>query len=416
MESIFTLCYLKNGPLTMENYVDPLEKILRAEIPATVTTKDVEQYLKEQQESTEQEKTETKVTASDSSKEDTTQENEEDDDEEEEEDEQDAIGTTPLHALCASVSPDISGEELETVNAMIDTLFQWGAGWMILDENNETPGCIALRRQLPSSIYKRFVQAGTRAEVFLRKLSLLEKSNEPQREQDPAVDQGTYLATDLEYTDHALVTKEQNDGVMMDWETPIMKRSAELITKDTDGEGPVVLNVGFGMGIIDGIIQSLNPKKHYICEAHPDVLNKMKADGWYDKPNVVVLEGRWQDTLAELLEQEGGPVEFDGMYYDTFSEHYSDLAEFFNFVTSMLKSDGVFSFFNGLGADRQIVYDVYCEVLEVDLMDYGLEVKFEDWRIADNVVGDDKEAIWKGIRKQYWAIEVYKLPIIKFMS
>ena len=88
--------------------------------------------------------------------------------------------------------------------------------------------------------------------MFLRKLSLLEKSNEPQREQDPAVDQGTYLATDLEYTDHALVTKEQNDGVMMDWETPIMKRSAELITKDTDGEGPIVLNVGFGMGIIDG--------------------------------------------------------------------------------------------------------------------------------------------------------------------
>ena len=76
MESIFTLCYLKNGPLTKENYVDPLEKILRAEIPATVTTKDVEQYLKEQQESTEQEKTETKVTASDSSKEDTNQENE----------------------------------------------------------------------------------------------------------------------------------------------------------------------------------------------------------------------------------------------------------------------------------------------------------------------------------------------------
>lgn len=232
---------------------------------------------------------------------------------------------------------------------------------------------------------------------------------------DPALHQKSYLASELAYTDHALVTKSQNDGVMMDWETPIMKRSAEIITIDSDSDetGPVVLNVGFGMGIIDTYIQSLKPKAHYICEAHPDVLAKMKADGWYDRPGVVVLEGRWQDSLAKLLNK--GNVFFDGMYYDTFSEHYSDLVDFFDSVVGLLKGNGVFSFFNGLGADRQICYDVYCEVLEVDLLDYGLEVSFETWPVPSEVV-NDKSQVWKGIRKQYWAVKDYKLPLIKFIG
>lgn len=303
-----------------------------------------------------------------------------------------------------------------------------------MDENDETPGCIALRRNLPDIIYKKFVQAGTRAEVFLRRMTSLqapaaaaaapeEETEEQAAKEDPAVDQAAYLASDLTYTDHALVTTDQNDGVMMDWETPIMKRSAEVLTTDSaeDESGPVVLNVGFGMGIIDGFIQDLKPKAHYICEAHPDVLAKMKADGWYEKPGVHVLEGRWQDSLAKLLSE--GKVYFDGMYYDTFSEHYSDLVDFFDSVVGLLKPSGTFSFFNGLGADRQICYDVYCEVLEVDLADYGLEVEFATLPIAREVAdkttaegGDSSSKVWQGIRKQYWAIKEYKFPTIKFMG
>lgn len=299
-----------------------------------------------------------------------------------------------------------------------------------MDENDETPGCIALRRNLPDIIYKKFVQAGTRAEVFLRRMTSLQvpaapeaAEDQPTPEEDPAVDQAAYLASDLTYTDHALVTTDQNDGVMMDWETPIMKRSAEVLTTDSagDGSGPVVLNVGFGMGIIDSFIQDLNPKAHYICEAHPDVLTKMKADGWYAKPGVHVLEGRWQDSLAKLLSQ--GDVYFDGMYYDTFSEHYSDLVDFFDSVVGLLKPSGTFSFFNGLGADRQICYDVYCEVLEVDLADYGLEVEFETVpvapEVAEKAAAEGEESlskVWQGIRKQYWAIKEYRFPNIKFME
>ena len=46
----------------------------------------------------------------------------------------------------------------------------------------------------------------------------------------------------------------------------------------------------------------------------------MKSQGWYSKPNVKILEGKWQDYVnsPELLGARG----FDVMYTDTFSEEY----------------------------------------------------------------------------------------------
>ena len=62
------------------------------------------------------------------------------------------------------------------------------------------------------------------------------------------------------------------------------------------------------------------PKQHYIIEAHPDVLQHMRKLGWYSKPGVKVLEGRWQDFIeSEELLSVGG---FDVVYTDTFSEDY----------------------------------------------------------------------------------------------
>lgn len=39
--------------------------------------------------------------------------------------------------------------------------------------------------------------------------------------------------------------------------------------------GGDVLNVGFGLGLVDMAIQSKNPRSHTIIEAHPDVLRKV---------------------------------------------------------------------------------------------------------------------------------------------
>ena len=73
---------------------------------------------------------------------------------------------------------------------------------------------------------------------------------------------------------------------------------------------------------IDSFFQELPtpPASHVIIEPHPDVLEYMKSQGWYSKPNVKILEGKWQDYVdsPELL----GVGKFDVIYTDTFSEEY----------------------------------------------------------------------------------------------
>jgi len=60
---------------------------------------------------------------------------------------------------------------------------------------------------------------------------------------------------------------------------------------------------------------------------------------------------------------------FDAIYFDTFAEEYKALKEFFTeHVIGLLASregsgeGGRFGFFNGMGADRQVCYDVYNKV------------------------------------------------------
>lgn len=50
----------------------------------------------------------------------------------------------------------------------------------------------------------------------------------------------------------------------------------------------------------------------------------MRELGWYDKRNVRILEGKWQDFVeSEELLSVGG---FDVVYTDTFSEDYKGQA------------------------------------------------------------------------------------------
>ena len=95
----------------------------------------------------------------------------------------------------------------------------------------------------------------------------------------------------------------------------------------------------------------------------------MRSKGWYKRPGVTVLEGRWQDHIeSEEILGAGG---FDVVYTDTFSEDYqgklrSDIANnsvdehpldclelknLFEHLPDLLDGpEATFSFFNGLGA------------------------------------------------------------------
>lgn len=421
MSDLHELCYFKKLPITKEDYLLPLKGYLKAGIPATYTVEEAYNY----EHDIEEEPTST---------------------------------TTPMHLICENIPVDLCVEEQNVVLNMMEELWLHGAGWCLVNDKNETPGCILLRRGLHGSKYwESCVDSGVRAEVLLRKLNdpnveflevsgddeeieeeipelvenekddnddndddeIVEKTEQLVEEiyNDPAATTETYLNTQLEYKDGALVTKEGSDGVMMQWEEELMKAGCDSMFSLIDDPKDVnIVNIGFGMGIIDTMIQAKNPTRHYICEAHPDVLKKLKQDGWYEKPNVVILEGKWQDTLPDLLTK---GIFFDGIYYDTFSEHYEDMVEdLFDLVVGLLKPTGTFSFFNGLGADRLVCYEVYKKVVDLDLSNYGLSVTFKETKAPITTLeesDDTDNSVWKNIKRAYWRCPVYYHPEARFM-
>ncbi|GAB7344348.1 hypothetical protein MBLNU457_2210t1 [Dothideomycetes sp. NU457] len=380
--------------------------------------------------------------------------------------------STPLHAAVAACEED--AETLEEKREMdvdqaatletaalheggavqtIKLLFENGAIWNDLDKNNETPGDIAFRLGL-KNVYNTIVEAGVRAELLLNRLDdfemlvdeeedeeidvqdgeaeegyeIVEKGNDslensavkvtgeesvpelvPTQADEPVdedVTSARYLASDLSFGGDRILDGD-NNAIMMEWERTLMFESAKLLAPQA---GLRILNVGHGMGIVDSIFQEKKPATHHIIEAHSAVLERMRKDGWYEKPGVKIHEGRWQDIVPGLAQQ--GEV-FDGIYFDTFAEDYKALKEFFTeHVITILDQGGRFGFFNGLGADRQVCYDVYSKVVEMDLFDAGLDTEWQEISIPDL----DKQGEWEGVRRKYWALDTYRLPTCKFLG
>lgn len=359
-------------------------------------------------------------------------------------------GYTPLHSAISACEPDTDEQangdtkpsiDPETLQAGVNTvkfLLQEGAIWNDLDNNNETPGCLA-RRIGAMELYELIVDAGVRAEMLLNRLDAYEPLSDSDGEEEgegeekaenqneeaeaetekapelveatseetlanPQVSQSGYLDSSLNITQDRILDNDQN-GVMMGWEREIMRKSAQKLLPQT---GLKVLNVGHGMGIVDGFFQEQSPAVHHIVEAHADVVAEMKRNGWDSKPGVVIHEGRWQDILPGLV---GEGQTFDAIYYDTFAESYGDFKEFFEEqVIGLLEQEGKWGFFNGMGADRQISYDVYQKVAEMDLFEAGFDVEWEDIPVPK------LEGEWEGVRRAYWVVDNYRLPLCRFMD
>lgn len=366
-------------------------------------------------------------------------------------------GYSPLHAAVAACEPEtesqtngvngtttngdsksIDSEILKSAADTVKLLLLEGAIWNDLDKNDETPGCLA-RRIGAMELYEMIVDAGVRAEMLLNRLdgyeALSDGDDEEDKEEDkadeepetapelveasteqaqgqpsanvpvnPAVTNRGYLDSSLSIQDDRILDSDQN-GVMMQWESEIMRKSAQKLLPR---EGLKVLNIGHGMGIIDGFLQEHSPAAHHIIEAHADVVAEMRRRGWDSKPGVVIHEGRWQDILPGLV---GNGETFDAIYYDTFAESYADFREFFSeHVIGLLEQDGKWGFFNGMGADRQISYDVYQKVAEMDLFEAGFDVEWEDIPVPK------LDGEWEGVRRAYWVVDNYRLPLCRFMD
>jgi len=217
------------------------------------------------------------------------------------------------------------------------------------------------------------------------------------REQNEA-----YVKQKLKYEDHkegAVLVDESGGGVMMGWEEPLMKLHAEAIAPEP---GRSVLNIGFGLGLVDGFLQDRQPSKHTIVEAHPDVYAEMCRRGWPEKPGVHIVRGRWEDVIEDVIA--AGP--YDGVFFDTYNEAYGDMLDFFKACPRLLKPGGRMSFFNGLSDSNIFSHAISSRVCQIDLANLGLATMFQPYK-----VGEISDETWKPVFNQYWNLETYYVPI-----
>ncbi|KAJ0108543.1 hypothetical protein J7T55_002147 [Diaporthe amygdali] len=394
-------------------------------------------------------------------------------------------GETPLHAAIRSCGPaaaaagtdsEADKENLEKAKATVQELLLWGGIWNDVDDHNETPGCVALRLG-QKELYEMCVQAGVRAEMLFGLLDGYEALSsgseaddeemaeaEGEEEEEPAhveveydgptgapedgddapelvetaaaepkfeppkpgadadVKSEKYLRSKLTYSDGKLVDDDGN-GVMMAWETDIMRRSVDALLPGKQ-PGKRILNVGFGMGIIDSMFAETKPARHHIIEAHEEVLEHTSspessfgpaweasgpAEGAYK-----IHRGRWQDVVPVLLEH--GEV-YDAIYFDTFGEDYSQLRKFFTeYIPGLLDQNGIFGFFNGLGADRRVCYDVYTKVVEMHMTDAGMDVEWDEIDVDLKGLEEAGKGEWEGVKRRYWTLDKYRLPTCTFLG
>lgn len=144
-----------------------------------------------------------------------------------------------------------------------------------------------------------------------------------------------YLSQSLSFEEDKIYYND-NQGyehpVMMSWEDPLMSGSAAAVTQN----GGDILEIGFGMGMSAGYIQSHSIDSHTIIESHPDVIPKAQA--WAaDKPNVTIVTGSWYNVVGDLST-------YDGIFYDAYGD--DDIRQLEVEVPNLMKSGGVFTWWN----------------------------------------------------------------------
>jgi guanidinoacetate N-methyltransferase len=151
-------------------------------------------------------------------------------------------------------------------------------------------------------------------------------------------EQDKWKKADIDINDDYL--KIQGHPVMERWEEPYMHKLAEIATC----QGGKVLEVGFGMAISAGYIQSYDIDEHHIIEANEQV--QARADKFAEnaRHKTFVHRGFSWDVAPNLE-----PGSFDGIMYDTYplsagatNKHQQG---FFEDAGRLLRPGGFFTYF-----------------------------------------------------------------------
>ncbi|KAI3638819.1 hypothetical protein MIR68_003317 [Amoeboaphelidium protococcarum] len=365
---------------------------------------------------------------------------------------------TPLHAACKVGN-------LELVQILVD---EFAHPVNALTENCYTAAEVArlyhaggVDNNVGEKMYQYLKLKCITSELILNSMHVTNQNEET----------SDYLQHPAEYKSRSgLLFDHDGNGVMMDWELPLMKKHAQQLCHIV-GESPsaiaideiclnllssgevvdlsvlrdkistieqtietdfdftqvdqfVVLNVGFGLGIIDTFIHAyllaLSAKFphtrfiHYIIEAHPDVLFRMQETHWINSSpwqqstnlELRVIEKTHQQAVDCLAEN---GVLLDSVFFDTFGENYQQFMEFRDdIVLPFLKSEphSVFSWFNGFGCTNEFFADVYRTITEMDANEVGMEVALQKVDLSDK---DQSK-----IKRPYYTLGAYYLPTCKF--
>ncbi|KAK9097226.1 hypothetical protein Sjap_022723 [Stephania japonica] len=269
---------------------------------------------------------------------------------------------------------------------VVKMLLDAGAPWNALSPSSLSAGDFAMDSGHQEA-FDLLVNAGVQAELVLGTIARTVRKTGPS--------DGDYLEDRVMFSEDKLMDSDRK-AVMMAWEKPLMEAHAKAVCSS----GGHILNVGFGMGLVDTAIQQYAPIRHTIIEAHPEVYDRILRTGWGDKDNVKIIFGRWQDVLSQL-------ESYDGIFFDTYGEYYEDLREFHQYLPALLKPGGIYSFFNGLCGDNAFFHVVYCQLVSLELGNLGYSTQFISLPVKDCLGGE----VWEGVKQKYWQLDTYYLPV-----
>lgn len=296
-------------------------------------------------------------------------------------------------------SPDLGWSALHFAaenghTACVNYLLRNGAIWNAVDINGVTAGEVAWSGNWEKT-YAALLEEGVRQTLLLSTLEQQQDLQDDEGEDEAGPSSEAKVSTDgdaqmtltapageLANSNEAFLASplrfftdekgkercmDADDGlVMAGWETEIMRRSAEALCKDLperslvhdeDGEvrteGFSVLNIGYGLGIIDDIFQTYKPARHVIIEPHPDAIKYFQSKEISKAQGVELAAKRWEDAFENDIATLG---EFDVIYADPFAQDYKDLKQLFEHLPNFLNGPKAkFSFFHGLAGTNRFL-------------------------------------------------------------
>ena len=162
-----------------------------------------------------------------------------------------------------------------------------------------------------------------------------------------------YLENEVIFTETDLKSKyiDCDCPIMATNESELMKESADILCSNNGS----VLNVGFGLGIIDNYIRNFKPKEHHIIEIHPQIYDLAIKDK-FNQTSFLHL-GNWEDIVNQFVLKN---KKFDAIYFDTytFNRDKKQWAMFGNIVDKILNKGGIFSYFNDNASKIEKIEDI----------------------------------------------------------